>query len=109
MLWYSKPKKTLSLEFGVSSMTTKTASTTLAGGEQRSVAKLVKLMTAAAWIIFGIGLLLSLLNMNHFSDQNQLLMIGIGCMVGSVHIYVIRTAIHLVHSRTGMGAEQARI
>jgi len=28
------------------------------------------------------------------------LMVGVGFMVGSVHIYVIRTAIHLVHSRT---------
>lgn len=68
-------------------------------GSERSVARLVNIMTAAAWIILGIGFLLCLVNMQHFSDRNPSLMIGIGFLIGSVHIYVIRTAIHLVHSR----------
>jgi hypothetical protein len=61
-----------------------------------SVQRLVQWMTAAAWTTLLIGLALSLMNLNHFSEQNAALMIGIGFMVGSVHIYVIRTAIHLV-------------
>lgn len=67
---------------------------------ERDVMPLVKMMTIAAWALLGIGLLLSLFNIDHFSDQNTSLMVGVGFMVGSVHIYVIRTAIHLVHSRT---------
>ncbi|OPH57518.1 hypothetical protein BC351_03050 [Paenibacillus ferrarius] len=66
---------------------------------ERDVMPLVKMMTIAAWALLGIGLVLSLLNINHFSDRNASLMVGVGFMVGSVHIYVIRTAIHLVHSR----------
>ncbi|HZG75614.1 MAG TPA: hypothetical protein VEZ72_07120 [Paenibacillus sp.] len=69
-------------------------------GSERSVQKLVKWMTAASWATLLIGLALSLANLNHFSEQNASLMVGIGFMVGSVHIYVIRTAIHLVHART---------
>ncbi|CAG7622714.1 hypothetical protein PAESOLCIP111_02436 [Paenibacillus solanacearum] len=67
---------------------------------KQDVNRLIAIMTAAAWIFLGIGLLLSLFNMNHFSDRNASLMVGIGFMVGSVHVYVIRTAIHLVHSRS---------
>lgn len=66
---------------------------------ERDVVPLVKLMTIAAWALLGIGLVLSLLSLDHFSDQNTTLMVGIGFMVGSVFVYVIRTAIHLVHSR----------
>ncbi len=66
---------------------------------ERDVVPLVKLMTIAAWALLGIGLVLSLLSLDHFSDRNAMLMIGIGFMVGSVFVYVIRTAIHLVHSR----------
>ncbi|UJF35876.1 hypothetical protein [Paenibacillus hexagrammi] len=74
---------------------------TLTGIEQngRDVARLVKMMTVAAWLLLGIGITLSLLTINHFSDRNTVLMVGIGFMVGSVFVYVIRTAIHLVHSR----------
>lgn len=63
-----------------------------------SVQRLVKLMTGAAWTALLIGLLLCFYNVQHFSDQNPTLMIGLGFMVGSVFIYVIRTAIHLVHT-----------
>ncbi|WP_426449695.1 hypothetical protein ACP26L_32260 [Paenibacillus sp. S-38] len=80
-------------------MTTKTATAQREIHGERDVNRLVVWMTAAAWIFLGFGLLLSLLNLHHFSDRNTSLMIGIGCMVGSVHIYVMRTAIHLVHSR----------
>lgn len=66
---------------------------------ERDVMPLVKLMTFAAWALLAIGLVLSLFSLESFSDRNTTLMVGIGFMVGSVHIYVIRTAIHLVHSR----------
>ncbi len=80
-------------------MTTKTAVLAEGTGNERNVGRLVALMTATAWVLLGIGLLLSLLNLHDFSDRNTSLMVGVGFMVGSVHIYVIRTAIHLVHSR----------
>lgn len=81
-------------------MTTKTA-VVHQHRKERDVQSLVTIMTAAAWILLGIGLLLCLLNIGHFSDRNTSLMVGLGFMVGSVHIYVIRTAIHLVHFRPG--------
>ncbi|MNF04990.1 hypothetical protein D3C80_2046220 [compost metagenome] len=39
------------------------------------------------------------MNLSHFSDKNIGLMVGIGFLIGSVHIYVIGTAIGLVHAR----------
>ncbi|RAV21016.1 hypothetical protein [Paenibacillus contaminans] len=80
-------------------MTTRTATISSGNGRERHVGKLVTLMTATAWVLLGIGLLLSLFNIQEFNDRNTSLMVGVGFMVGSVHIYVIRTAIHLVHSR----------
>ncbi|WP_409346376.1 hypothetical protein [Paenibacillus sp. MBLB4367] len=80
-------------------MTTRTATLAKGSGNERNVSKLVAMMTATAWALLGIGLLLSLFNLQDFSDRNTSLMVGVGFMVGSVHIYVIRTAIHLVHSR----------
>ncbi|MFD0697017.1 hypothetical protein ACFQZT_23385 [Paenibacillus sp. GCM10027628] len=80
-------------------MATRTVSTSSTDRSERDVMPLVKMMTAAAWTLLGIGLILSLFSINHFSDRNISLMVGIGFMVGSVFIYVIRTAIHLVHSR----------
>lgn len=65
----------------------------------RSVQRIVRWMTGAAWTTLLTGLGLSLFNLHHFSEQNAELMVGIGFMIGSVHIYVIRTAIHLVHAR----------
>ncbi|HZG57695.1 hypothetical protein [Paenibacillus sp.] len=70
-----------------------------AAPSERSVQRLVRWMTAAAWATLLVGLALSLANLHHFSESNTSFMIGIGFMVGSVHIYVIRTAIHLVHAR----------
>ncbi|TBL71051.1 hypothetical protein [Paenibacillus thalictri] len=87
-------------------MTTKTASVGKVGANGRDASRLVTMMTAAAWVFLGIGLLISLLNIEHFSDRNTSLMVGIGFMVGSVHIYVIRTAIHLVLSRAAAKAEE---
>jgi len=86
-------------------MTTRTASTNSRDGVGRDVGRLVTMMTAAAWVFLGLGLVLSMLNLHHFSDKNTSLMVGIGCMVGSVFIYVIRTAIHLVHSRAASVTE----
>ncbi|KZE79142.1 hypothetical protein [Paenibacillus elgii] len=80
-------------------MTTKTAVLAEGTGNERNVGRLVALMTATAWVLLGIGLLFSLFNLHDFSDRNTSLMVGVGFMVGSVHIYVIRTAIHLVDSR----------
>ncbi|MEK8127796.1 hypothetical protein WMW72_07675 [Paenibacillus filicis] len=80
-------------------MTTKKTSANELNGIGRDVGRLVTMMTVAAWVFLGAGLILSMLNLHHFSDKNPSLMVGIGCMVGSVFIYVIRTAIHLVHSR----------
>ncbi|MCS7464871.1 hypothetical protein N0M98_32840 [Paenibacillus doosanensis] len=80
-------------------MTTKTVSVSSVRHNERDVQRLVNWMTAAAWTILGIGVLMCLFNLHHFSDHNTSLMVGIGFLVGSVHIYVIRTAIHLVHSR----------
>ena len=80
-------------------MTTKTATISSATRKESGVSRLVTLMTATAWVLLGIGLLLSLINVNQFNDHNSSLMVGIGFMVASVHVYVIRTAIHLVHSR----------
>ncbi|NEW06581.1 hypothetical protein GK047_11210 [Paenibacillus sp. SYP-B3998] len=79
-------------------MTTKLMTASNTERSERDVMPLVKMLTVAAWALLGIGLILSLFNINHFSDRNTSLMVGIGFMVGSVHIYVIRTAIHLVHS-----------
>ncbi|WP_270170840.1 hypothetical protein [Paenibacillus sp. SYP-B4298] len=68
--------------------------------EERNVKPLVSLMTIMAWLALGVGVVMCLLNLNHFSDQNLQLMVGIGFLIGSVQIYVIRTAIHLVNNRT---------
>ena len=61
--------------------------------------KLVKIMTLIAWVILSVGVILCLANITQFNDRNIGLMVGIGFLVGSVHIYVIGTAISLVHSR----------
>lgn len=64
-----------------------------------SVKRLVTLMTIFAWTALTVGVLLCLINISHFSDKNTTLMVGIGCLVGSVFIYTIGTAIGLVHAR----------
>ncbi|MHA7967540.1 hypothetical protein ACX93W_25790 [Paenibacillus sp. CAU 1782] len=86
-------------------MTTKTASMNHLKTVKPDVKRLVNFMTAMAWFILGIGVLLSLINLSHFSDQNIGLMVGIGFLIGSVHIYVIGTAIGLVHARMGTHGE----
>ncbi|OXM88368.1 hypothetical protein [Paenibacillus rigui] len=80
-------------------MTTKTVTVSSVRHNERDVQRLVNWMTGAAWSILTIGILLCLSNVQHFSDRNPSLMVGLGFLVGSVFIYVIRTAIHLVHSR----------
>lgn len=80
-------------------MTTKTAIISQVQPSKSDVKRLVKAMTAIAWGILGIGVLLCLINLSHFSDKNVGLMVGIGFLIGSVHIYVIGTAIGLVHAR----------
>ncbi|OMF29090.1 hypothetical protein BK133_18300 [Paenibacillus sp. FSL H8-0548] len=80
-------------------MTTKTATISQTQPSKSDVKRLVNAMTVIAWVILAIGVLLSLINLSHFSDQNVGLMVGIGFLIGSVHIYVIGTAIGLVHAR----------
>jgi hypothetical protein len=80
-------------------MTTKTATISHVQPSKSDVKRLVKAMTAIAWVVLSIGVLLSVANLSHFSDQNVGLMVGIGFLIGSVHIYVIGTAIGLVHAR----------
>lgn len=80
-------------------MTTKTATISNIQPTKSDVKRLVKAMTAISWIVLSIGVLLSLINLSHFSDKNVGLMVGIGFLIGSVHIYVIGTAIGLVHAR----------
>ncbi|GKU77699.1 hypothetical protein [Paenibacillus sp. L3-i20] len=80
-------------------MTTKTVSISQVGPSKSDVKRLVHVMTIIAWGVLTIGVLLCLINLSHFSDQNIGLMVGIGFLIGSVHIYVIGTAIGLVHAR----------
>ncbi|SDW76270.1 hypothetical protein [Paenibacillus sp. CF384] len=56
-------------------------------------------MKITAWVAFIIGVVLCLSNYENFSDSNSSLMTGIGCLVGSVFIYTIGTAISLVQKR----------
>ncbi|MCR2807757.1 hypothetical protein [Paenibacillus soyae] len=80
-------------------MTTKTATISQLGPSKSDVKRLVNVMTAIAWGVLAIGVVLCLVNLSHFSDKNIGLMVGIGFLIGSVHIYVIGTAIGLVHAR----------
>ncbi|MUT67897.1 hypothetical protein [Paenibacillus sp. NEAU-GSW1] len=81
-------------------MTTKTATvSSIQPSSLAAVKRLVNLMTGFAWTALTIGVLLCLIKLGHFSEENVLLMLGIGCMVGSVFIFVIGTAIGLVHAR----------
>ncbi|KRE34953.1 hypothetical protein [Paenibacillus sp. Soil522] len=80
-------------------MTSKTATISHIQPSKSDVKRLVKAMTAIAWVVLAIGVVLSLINLSHFSDRNVGLMVGIGFLIGSVHIYVIGTAIGLVHAR----------
>jgi len=56
-------------------------------------------MQIAAWASLVVGVVLCLVNINDFTDNNMSLMVGIGFLVGSVFIYTIGTAMHLVHKR----------
>ncbi|SFI41655.1 hypothetical protein SAMN02799624_00916 [Paenibacillus sp. UNC496MF] len=77
-------------------MTTKSA----AGQKtEREGNALFQAMKIAAWAALIIGAVLCLTNYSDFSDSNRRLMAGIGFLVGSVFIYMIGTAINLVHKR----------
>ncbi|WP_199615207.1 hypothetical protein [Paenibacillus alkalitolerans] len=66
------------------------------GSEEK---RLFAVMNLMAWIALCVGIVMSLWNVGHFSDENLTLMLGIGFMVGSVFIYTIGTAIRLAHNR----------
>jgi hypothetical protein len=79
-------------------MTTKT----ITAAEQetgREGKNLFAAMNVAAWISLCAGIVMCLWHVDQFNDQNLSLMLGIGFMVGSVFIYTIGTAMHLVHKR----------
>lgn len=59
--------------------------------------RLASFMTAAAWVVLTVGLLTCLFEVSDFSDKNLGLMLGIGCLIGSVQIYMIGAAIRLFH------------
>jgi hypothetical protein len=94
---------------GVFKMATKTATVSNVKSDAEATAanvkRLVTLMTIFAWTALTVGVLLCLINISHFSDKNTTLMVGIGCLVGSVFIYVIGTAISLVHARIHQAME----
>lgn len=58
--------------------------------------RIFSVMNTIAWLVLGAGLLLCLLNLSEFTDKNLGLMIGIGCLIASVQIYVIGTVVHLL-------------
>jgi len=67
--------------------------------DERDGKSLFVAMQIAAWCGLGVGVALCLLRLGHFSDSNASLMAGIGFMVGSVFVYIIGTAMNLVHKR----------
>ena len=75
-----------------------------ASAPARDVRRLVRWLTIAAWAALAAGIALSFAGIEPFSEQNAGLMIGIGLLVGSVNIYIIRTAMHLVHARSSNSA-----
>ncbi|CAM4003617.1 hypothetical protein COLU111180_18915 [Cohnella lubricantis] len=71
----------------------------LAKGPEREGRSLFLVMQIAAWAGFLVGVALCLVRLSHFSDNNTSLMAGIGFLVGSVFVYIIGTAMNLVHKR----------
>ncbi|MVP00245.1 hypothetical protein [Paenibacillus lutrae] len=80
-------------------MTTNSVTVKQTANKEKEVRRLFNFMNIMAWSALVIGVVLSLWNVTHFSDKNLTLMVGIGFLVGSVFIYTIGTAIHLVHKR----------
>jgi predicted membrane channel-forming protein YqfA (hemolysin III family) len=60
--------------------------------------RLFAVMNAIAWLVLGVGVLMCLFNLSDFTDENLGLMAGIGCLIASVHIYVIGTVIQLLQN-----------
>jgi len=96
---YSKRQVSTYNNPGVFHMTTKTAAISAAKATKTNEKRMTQTMTAIAWVVLGIGVLLCLTNITDFNDRNTGLMIGIGFLIASVNIYVIGTAISLVHAR----------
>lgn len=69
------------------------------GKQVKEMKRVFTAMQMMAWASLAAGIVLSLWNISYFSDQNLTLMLGIGFMVGSVFIYTIGTAMHLVEQR----------
>lgn len=77
-------------------MTTKTKSELQTEREGNSLFVTMKI---AAWVSLVVGVILCLVRIGDFTDNNTSLMAGIGFMVGSVFIYTIGAAMNLVHKR----------
>ncbi|AWB43589.1 hypothetical protein DCC85_04685 [Paenibacillus sp. CAA11] len=51
-------------------------------------------LTIASWIVLIVGIILCLVRLSDFNDDNMYLMGGIGCIVASVFIYCIGAFMH---------------
>jgi hypothetical protein len=80
-------------------MAVKTMETVQQRAIERDGRHVFSFMNLVAWITLGVGVMMTLWGLGDFSDTNLTLMLGIGFMVGSVFIYTIGTATHLVHKR----------
>lgn len=70
-----------------------------ASRDEREGKSVFLVMQIAAWVGLCVGVVLCLLRLGDFSDNNLYLMAGIGFLVGSVFVYIIGTAMNLVHKR----------
>ncbi|WNQ11353.1 hypothetical protein MJA45_27775 [Paenibacillus aurantius] len=66
---------------------------------KESGAKVNTAMTAIAWGVLAVGVLLCLMTISDFRDTNLGLMVGIGFLIASVQIFTIGTMIRWVHNR----------
>lgn len=66
---------------------------------------LTRLLTIIGWIAFAVGVVTIILNIQPFNDNNAGLMMGIGCVVGSIFIYFIGKSIGSMQVRNEEGKE----
>ncbi|MGG1615232.1 hypothetical protein ACIFQM_04480 [Paenibacillus sp. NRS-1782] len=56
------------------------------GSNEKQMSRFVSVIAWLAWIV---GIILILFNLGNLSDRNIYLMVGIGCVVGGLFIYMI--------------------
>ena len=71
--------------------------------------KMRKMMTIIAWFCLIAGVVLSLLTITNYSDQNHILMIGIGFLIASVFIYIIGLFMALMFSAPQMSQSTSNL